>query len=386
MPAKPEGVYADKRGQWYFKVTLGRDPLTGKRGQITRRGYRTATEASRARREVLERVDRGEVRPVRGALTVGELLDLYLDGVDADERLAPKTRYDYRVFADTYVRELLGSKKVRDITPEVILTLQRKLLRDGTPKSGRPLAPNTIRLARAPLAGALKLAVEAGIVALNPLAQTPQPKSRRSIPRHWTPDQAREFLGMMKGDRTYPVWAFLMGSGLRIGELVALRWPNVDLDEGMVRVVEFSTYLGHDVVPSAGKSRDAVRSVDLDTGLVGILKMQRRQQAAEQLASVSYGPSDFVFTKPTGGSYHPQYLSRLLGTLTEEVGLPRLTAHGLRHTSATLMLANGVPPKVAAERLGHADPSLFMNLYSHVTPTMQREAAEKIGEALFGPS
>jgi integrase len=90
-----------------------------------------------------------------------------------------------------------------------------------------------------------------------------------------------------------------------------------------------------------------------------------------------------VFTRPVGGPYHPQYLSRLLGRYSEELGLPRLTAHGLRHTCATLMLANGVPPKVAAERLGHSDPSLFMNLYSDVTPSMQREAAEKIGAALF---
>ena len=93
-----------------------------------------------------------------------------------------------------------------------------------------------------------------------------------------------------------------------------------------------------------------------------------------------------MFTKPGGGAYHSQYLSRMLGRYTEELGLPRLTAHGLRHTCATLMrLANGVPPKVAAECLGHADPTLFTNLYSHVTPTMQKDAAERIGSALFGP-
>ena len=80
----------------------------------------------------------------------------------------------------------------------------------------------------------------------------------------------------------------------------------------------------------------------------------------------------------------PNDLSKMLGDYTEELDVPRLTAHGLRHTSATLMLASGVPPKVAAERLGHADATLFTNLYSHVTPTMQREAADKIGEALFG--
>jgi integrase len=112
--------------------------------------------------------------------------------------------------------------------------------------------------------------------------------------------------------------------------------------------------------------------------------MQRKFQAAERLAASEYEDSDYVFTKPGGGCYHPQYLSRMLGRYTEEIKLPRLTAHGLRHTCATLMLANGVPPKVAAERLGHADPTLFTNLYSHVTPTMQREAAAKIGAALFG--
>jgi len=230
MPAKPEGVYSDSRGQWYFKVTLGRDPLTGKREQLPRRGFRTATEAAKARHEVLAKLDAGLLKPTRGSLTVDELLDLYLDGIDADERLSAKTRHDYREKADTYVRPLLGKKKVRDLTPEVVLSWPRKLLAEGRGRSGRPLAPNSVRLARAPLAGALKLALSSGIVVTNPLAQTPRPKARRSVPRHWSPEQAREFLGLMEGDRTYALWAFLMGSGLRIGELVALRWPNVDLE------------------------------------------------------------------------------------------------------------------------------------------------------------
>jgi integrase len=106
-------------------------------------------------------------------------------------------------------------------------------------------------------------------------------------------------------------------------------------------------------------------------------------QAEERLAAEDYVESDYVFTRPTAVRYHPVNLSKLLGRMTVEVGLPRLTAHGLHHTCATLMLANGVPPKVAAERLGHADPTLFTNLYSHVTPTMQREAADRIGAALF---
>ena len=298
MPTRPEGVYRDSGGGWYFKVTVGRDALTGRREQITRRGFRTASEAGRARREVLDRKDSGLVRPAPKLLTVNELLDLYLDGLDADDSLGAKTRYDYRRNADAYVRPWLGARKVRDITPEVILTWQRKLTSGGGTKNGKALAPNTIRLARAPLAGAFKLAVASGIVALSPLSLAPRPKARRSIPKHWSPEQAREFLALMEGDRTYPVWALLLGSGLRIGELVWLRWANVDLQNGLARVVEFATTLGYEVVSSDGKSRDSVRTVDLDPGLIRVLRLQRKVQAAEQLAASGDEDGDYVFTKP----------------------------------------------------------------------------------------
>jgi integrase len=188
----------------------------------------------------------------------------------------------------------------------------------------------------------------------------------------------------MEGERTWPIWAFLLGSGLRIGELVWLRWPNVDLEHRRARIVEFASTLGYDLLPSLGKSHDAVRTIDLDDGLVRVLELQRRIQTEDRKTAKKYEESEYVFTKEDGGCYHPQRLSYLLGEFSKELGVPRLTAHGLRHTSATLMLATGVPPKVAAERLGHADASLFTNLYSHVTPTMQREAADRIGEALFG--
>jgi len=386
MPSGAEGVYKNGNCGWYVKVTLGRDPLTGRRTQITRRGFNTAAEAGKARRELLAQADRGQLRPVPGGLTVNDLLDLYLDGLDADGRLSAKTRFDYRHYGDDYVRPHIGAKKVRDVSPETILAWQRKLTKEGGTKDGKGLAANTVRLARAPLAGAFKMAHSTGIVGVNPVVGTPRPRAQRSIPRHWSPEQAREFLALMEGERTWPVWAFLLGSGLRIGELVALRRRNVDLDGPVVRVVEFVSTLGHETVSSAGKSWGAVRTIDLDKGVVHVLLRQRKLQAMEQLAAVSWEESDYVFTKPGGGPYHPQYLSRLLGTESANAGLPRLTAHGLRHTSATLMLATGVPPKVAAERLGHADPTLFTNLYSHVTPTMQREAAAKIGLALFGES
>jgi Arm DNA-binding domain len=112
MPARPEGVYPDRKGGWYFKATLGRDPLTGKRSQLTRRGYRTAAEVARARKDLMGG-DRRMPRPSAVGMTVNELLDLYLDGLDADERLSVKSRFDYRKNSDAYVRALLGGHRVR---------------------------------------------------------------------------------------------------------------------------------------------------------------------------------------------------------------------------------------------------------------------------------
>jgi len=382
MP-KLEGVYRGRGDTWYFKATIGRDPLTGRRVQVTKRGFSTATEAAHARRGLLEATGGGApLRLAPGPITVNGLLDLYLDGIDADGRLAPKTRFDYRRNADAYVRPWLGHRRVMELGPEVILAWQRELTKAGAVKSGRPLAANSVRLARASLAGAVKLAVERALLRVNPLPSVPRPKPDRKVPRHWTPEQARAFFRSQEDDRLYALWAFLLGSGLRIGELVWLRWENVDLKSRRIRVVEFASALGWKLVASVGKSRTAVRTIDLDDELVAVLRHQAELQRLEG-NTCEYAASTFVFTKPRGGSYHPQHLSKMLADRTVAAGLPRLTAHGLRHTSATLMLDSGVPAKVAAERLGHADATLFTNLYSHATPTTQRDAAARIGAVLF---
>ena len=379
MP-KFEGVYKDASGSWYFKVRVAQDPLTKKWRQVTRRGFATALDASQARRDVLE----SDV-PVSvdvGSMSVRGLLELYLSDAETSGALSPKSLHDYREYVTHYIAPHLGDRAVRDVTPEVLATWQQRLAKTGS-KLKKPLSPNSIRLARAPLAGAFKYAVRLGHVRRSPMDNVPRPKQQRSVVGHWSPDEARTFLMWQQEDRLYPLWAFLLGSGLRIGELVWLSWKDVDLKRGLVRIVQFASTLGYELAPSSGKSRDAVRTIELDSHLVAVLERQRAKQTAESRAD-GYVISGYVFTKAEGGSFHPQYLSRQLAKLSVEAKLPRLTAHGLRHTSATLMLASGVPAKVAAERLGHADPALFTNVYSHVTQTMQEDAARKIGAALFG--
>ena len=302
MP-KFRGVYKGARGTWYFKASTHKDPLTGKWSQVTRRGFATAAEAAAAREDLLREVEAQPKVTVSG-LTVRQLVEQYLDECEATERLGAKSLFDYRHYLDDYIDPWIGSLLVRELTADVVASWQHKLATEGGKKTGRGLSPNTIRLARAPLNGALKQAGAMGVLPANPLASVPRPKPRRSIPKHWSPDEARQFLALHEGDRLWPTWAFLLGSGVRIGELVYLAWSNVDLEERLVRVNEFATVLGYDVQRSNGKSRDAVRTIDLDRHLVDVLRRQRKLQAEERLRAATYEASDYVFTEESGGPYH----------------------------------------------------------------------------------
>ena len=380
MP-KATGVYKASNGTWYFKLRTGRDPETGKWRQVTRRGFRTAAEAAEARRELAAEV--AEAGPaVAGGVTVSELVQRYHDEEEAMNRLSERTLYDQRGYRRNYIDSTIGDVDAAELTAGDVRGWLVELATDGGAR-GKPLSPNTVRLARSMLRKAFTYGVATGVVRANPVEQVKPPKHRKAIPAHWSPEEAKRFLALHEGDRLYPLWAFMLSSGVRVSELVWLRWPNVDLDEGYARLNEFPTTIGYRLAPSSGKNQTAVRTIDLDRRLVGILEMQVDQQRQER-DQPGYERTDYVFTKPMGGHYHPQTISKRLGRESGQLGLPRLTAHGLRHTCATLMLAGGVQAKVAAERLGHADTRMFSNVYSHVTPTMQRDAADRLGDALFG--
>ncbi|MEM9890470.1 MAG: site-specific integrase [Actinomycetota bacterium] len=377
--ARPQGVYKDKNGSWYFKVRTHQD-ADGKWKQVTRRGFATATDAKLARQKVLDETEPlrdGSVRGLDTSTTVGRLVDRYLEVAEAMEQLGPKTVFDYRNYNESYIKPHLGHVLAHELQPAQIVEWQVTLSRSGAVKTGEGLSSNTIRLARAPLNGAYKFGIANGLVHRNPVADTRPPARVKKVPAHWTPEQAREFLAWQEGEWLHPFWTFMLATGVRIGEVVWLRWDDVSLDAKTVHVRRFATTLAYELRESSGKSREAVRVVQLDSHLVKVLNRQSEQQEA----TLGSRPEN-VFTDTSGRSFHPQAISKQLTRTSQELGLPRLSAHGLRHTSATLLLTAGVQPKVAAERLGHSDPSLFVDLYSHVTQTMQAEAALRIGELL----
>jgi len=383
MPKTP-GVYRASNGTWYFKLRHSKDPDTGKWQQVTRRGFVTASEAAEARRTLAEDLEAKASTPprVRPTFTVAELVERYHQDAEAMGELTRRTLYDQRGYLRNSIAPHIGEIEAAKLTAAQVRQWMVKLGTDGG-KNGQPLMANTIRLCRSLLLKTFSYAVANDLVDRNPVEATDPPKKRKKVPEHWTPDQARQFLAFHEGDRLYPLWSFMLSTGVRPSDFVWLRWANVDLTKGIVRLQEFPTAIGWELIPSDGKTSTTARTVDLDSSMIDILRMQAAQQRREAEETSSYQQSEFVFTKPEGGSYHPQTISKTLTREIKRLGLPRLTAKGLRHTCATLMLHSGIPPKVAAERLGHADTRMFSDVYSHVTPSMQQDAADRLGKALF---
>jgi integrase len=193
------------------------------------------------------------------------------------------------------------------------------------------------------------------------------------------------FLESVYEDRLYALWLLYATTGLRRGEALGLRWPAVDLNAGQLSIRVARVTAGYDVHDSAPKSERGRRAVALDPATVTALRTHRKGQLTERLA---WGPAyqdsdDFVFCREDGCPLHPDDVSKRFAAAVATLDVARITLHGLRHSWASLALAAGVNPKVVSERLGHASVSFTLDVYSHVTPGMQEDAAAKVASLVL---
>jgi len=184
------------------------------------------------------------------------------------------------------------------------------------------------------------------------------------------------------------VWLLAANTGMRRGELIGLRWSAVDLERGTIAVVRAHAVVRYgEVTASEPKTARGRRAIAIDAGTVAALRSHRARQAAERLAvGPGWADTDLVFTRADGTAIHPQRLTAWFEQAARRAGLPAIRLHDLRHSYATLALGAGVHPKVVSERLGHATVAMTLDVYSHVTPTMQREAAAAVAAILEGPT
>ncbi len=374
------GSVRRKDNGWSFRVDIGPDPATGKRRQVARQGFRTRKEAESSLGEVLSAISVGSVVS-RSAATTEQFLDDWL--ASQQHRLRPTSLHSYKM-AILRIKRRLGQVPVQALTPLQIEKFYAELLRTGG-RGGTPLSAKTVRNSHVVLRKALSDAERLGLVHRNAAAAAKPPTSSRPEFATWSSDDLRDFFSGIRNERIYPALLVLATTGMRRGELLGLRWSDVDLDGGQLAVVQTLTAI--DGVPTFGatKSSRSRRTVYIDSQTVRVLREHRRRQRSERLVA---GPAwtttpDLVFRDEAGGLIHPDRFSRQFTALVASSGLTPIRLHDLRHTYATLALKAGVHPKVVSERLGHATVGITLDLYSHVTPAIARDAAGVVADRIF---
>ncbi len=303
-------------------------------------------------------------------ITLNQFLQQWLESHKVS--LRPKTIQQYEQIVNQYLAPASGQIKLRELRPDHIQALYNSILRQG--KSER-----TVLLIHAVLRRALNQALMWGLIARNPVIGTTHPKFRRREMKTLTDSQVRDLLRAVKGTRYEALYLLAVSTGLREGELLGLKWSDMDWMTRRLQVQrQLQRLSGRGLVFSEPKSQAGKRAVVLSAIVVSRLRSHRVIQAYERLfAGEQWQENDLVFPSTIGTPWDPRNLYKHFKLLLKRVGLPDIRFHDLRHTAATLMLQQGIHPKVVQERLGHADISLTLSTYSHVLPDIQGEAAEK---------
>jgi integrase len=253
---------------------------------------------------------------------------------------------------------------------------------------GGGLSPRSVRYVHTIIHRAFRDAVRWGRITRNPADAADPPRSAatvRAAMTTWSAEQVRAFLVHTADHRLHAAFAVLGTTGMRRGECLGLRWSDIDLTAGRVSITQTVIAVNHEVRIGSPKTTRGRRTVSLDSGTVAALQEHRRRQAAERLRmGAGFADHGLVFCRPDGGPLHPERFSRTFSIEAMRAGLPPIRLHDLRHTWATLALSAGEHPKVVQERLGHANVSITLDVYSHVTEGLHSDAADRVATIIFG--
>lgn len=365
-------------GHWAI-VLEARDPSTGarKRKWISFVGTKRAAQVECAR--LIAEADAGLlIDPAK--VTVAAFLERWLEHMRS--QITTKSHERYSELVRTNIVPALGSISLRKLTPVHLSNLYAKSLVSGRRQGNGGLAPSTVKYMHRVLRHALKQAVIWQLLARNPADAVKPPRSERAQMSTYDITQTAALINSLRGTRLLVPVLLAVMCGLRRGEIVALRWRHIDLAAGKISVVESAEQTTTGVrykPPKSGRGR----SVALSPTIVEELRAHRMKQA-EEFLRLGARPADdtFVYTREDSKPLQPRSLSRAWNLAVARLDLPRIRFHDLRHAHATHLLASGVHPKVASERLGHSQIGITLDLYSHVLPGMQEDAAARVDDAL----
>lgn len=360
-------IYKRADGRWGATLSLP----GGRRQTVYARSQAAVKERLK---ELIERRDQG--------LLVGsrdQKLEEYLLGWLEDVARPAVRQRTYIAYRDNLRRllPLIGHHRLSQLSAAHIQHAYGVLLKSTSARS--------VHHSHAVLRAALRQAVRMGLLYRNPIDGVSPPRPPRLEMKTLGHDQVKQLLASAEEDRFLALWTLMVSTGLRIGEAIGLRWQDLDEHNGRLSIQRaLQRQEGNGLVFVEPKSRQSRRTIHLSRLAQDALRRHRQMQAAEQLAA---GPEwqehGLIFTTTVGRPLDPNHVYVSFQRALRRAGLPHIRLHDLRHTAATLLLADGVHPKLVQEMLGHSSITLTLDTYSHVTPALHAEVAARM-DALLG--
>jgi integrase len=351
-----------KKNQWWVQFTIN-----GKR--YTKRGFKTKKDAERALAEMQNDVHKGSY-VVPQKVTFGIYLDQWLDG---RQNITEETKKTYRSYCRTHIDQSIGSLPLEKLNPIAIQSFMNELREKG-------LADNTLRRIFSMVHASLNAAERMGLVQRNPANKIEKPKAKKKQLTVWEPEVVSDFLEKSKHHTRYWICIYLaVMTGMRQGEILGLRWSDIDFDRGTISIQQTLSHDGKKI-KDGGKTSGSVRAIAISPETIRILKDHRTSITQELLQDGIR--SDLVICTQKGNPVNPRMLYKAWTRLMSTLKVPEITFHDLRHTHASLLLKQGVHPKVVSERLGHSSITLTLDTYSHLLPNLQEQAAKGLDDLL----
>ena len=361
-------------GRWKGQADLGRDK-DGKRVRRTVYG-KSSADVERQLRTLLTAKDHGTASTAERQ-TVAQYLD-YWYKESADQRVRYSTGKRYRQIIDQHLTPSLGRIYLDKLGPEQVQALLNAKAKEGQ-------SPRSIQQIRAVLRAALTRAMKWGLVARNVAALVDGPRVPHKAGGYLDASQARQFLEAAQGDRLEALYSVALSLGLRQGEALGLRWQDIDLDHGRLTVANALQRVNGRLELVEVKTNRSRRTVTLPGSvLAGLKEHSERQRFEKRAAGEGWREGGYVFTTTIGTPLDDGNLRRAFWKLLEKAELPKIRFYDLRHSCASLLLAQGVHPRTVMEILGHSNIAVTMNTYSHVFESVHVEAAAAMDRALIG--
>ncbi|MED2940700.1 tyrosine-type recombinase/integrase [Cytobacillus horneckiae] len=365
--------YKTKQGdKWMFKLTVGIDPETGKKLMTTRRGFKTKKEAQAAYMKLKQEID-------SGLLSKQSLLfeDVFKEWWDIHSKtVKPSTKYSKISKFQKHILPRFGKLKMKDITKGYCQRVINEIAKEIDSVNDIKIQANLV----------FKYAVKMDYILKNPMEYVTIPKKEESFlaneedeRNYWTKDEVKQFLKLAKehmSKQYFMMFYLLIYTGMRKGELIALTWDDINLNEQTININKTMFFeKGKEIIQTA-KKYASNRVIDIDTHTTKLLSNWKVKQKESLLADGITTKPQYVLFRSDLRPLRLAYPNELLNSFITVYDLHRITIHGLRHTHASMLFEAGASIKEVQARLGHKDIQTTMNVYTHVTKTMSQKTAE----------